>query len=54
MMTERPTGEEAISWLKKHLANAPERSEDWCREVLNIYRAGRRDRIADQSEERVA
>lgn len=53
-MTERPSGEAAIAWLKKHLANAPERSEDWYREVLNIYRAGRRDSIADQAEERVA
>ena len=48
-----PTPDEAREWLRKHLARAPERSEDWYREVLAIYRAGRRD-IAERSEERVA
>lgn len=37
-----PTPDEARDWLKKHLARAPERSEDWYRDVLNIYRAGHR------------
>ena len=48
-----PDPDEAREWLKRHLARAPERSEDWYREVLAIYRAGRRD-VADQAEERVA
>jgi hypothetical protein len=53
-MTDIPTPDEARDWLKKHLARAPQRSEDWYREVLDIYRAGRRDSIAEQAEERVA
>lgn len=42
-----PTSEEAGEWLKKHLANAPERDEQWYREVLAIYRAGKREAVAD-------
>jgi len=49
-----PTPDEARDWLKRHLANAPERSEDWCNEVFNIYRAGKREAVAEQAEERVA
>lgn len=52
-MTDIPTPDEAREWLKRHLARAPERSEEWYREVLNIYRAGRCD-VAEQAEERVA
>lgn len=48
------TSEEALAWLKKHLANAPERSEEWYREVLAIYRAGRREAVAEQPPKRVA
>lgn len=51
-MTSQPTPDEAREWLKKHLARAPERSERWYREVLDIYRAGRRD-VAERAEERV-
>lgn len=47
-----PTPDEAREWLKKHLARAPERGPSWCREVLNIYRAGR-TAVAEQAEERV-
>ena len=52
-MADIPTSDEARAWLKRHLANAPERSEDWYRDVLNIYRAGRRP-LVDPAEERVA
>lgn len=52
-MSGIPTPDEAREWLKKHLARAPERDEQWYREVLDIYRAGRRD-VAEQAEERVA
>jgi hypothetical protein len=31
--------EEAGAWLRKHLANAPERDEAWYRRVLNLYGA---------------
>jgi hypothetical protein len=49
-----PTPDEARDWLRKHLARAPERSEQWYREVLDIYRAGRREPIAEPAEDRVA
>lgn len=48
-----PTPDEAREWLNEHMANAPERSEQWYREVLAIYRAGRREAIAEQAEGRV-
>lgn len=41
-----PSPDEARDWLKKHMANAPERSEQWYRDVLDIYRAGRRETVA--------
>jgi hypothetical protein len=37
-----PSPDEARDWLNKHLARAPERDEQWYRDVLNIYRAGHR------------
>jgi len=42
--SEVPSPDEARDWLKKHLASAPKRSEQWRREVLDIYRLGRRER----------
>lgn len=49
-----PTPEQARAWLLKHLAKAPERDEQWYREVLDIYRAGKRNSVAEQPPKRVA
>lgn len=49
--TTRPTSEASLAWLKKHLALAPERDEQWYREVLAIYRAGRRENAAAVAEQ---
>lgn len=57
VVIERPTSEEALAWLKEQVANAPERDEQWYREVLDIYRAGRREvaeAVAEQLPKRVA
>lgn len=49
--TTRPTSEASLAWLKKHLALAPERDEQWYREVLAIYRAGRRENAVTVAEQ---
>lgn len=43
-MPDVPSQEEIRAWIKKHMASAPERDEQWYREVLDIYRLGRRER----------
>jgi hypothetical protein len=49
--TEPLSTPEAKAWLAKHLANAPERSPEWMREVAAIYAAGRAERLAQEQTE---
>lgn len=48
MIESVPDREEIRAWIKKHIANAPERDEQWYRETFNIYRLGRREALTRQ------
>jgi hypothetical protein len=50
-MADAMTPEEIQAWIKKHLANAPERDEQWYRETFNIYRLSRREALAARNED---
>lgn len=47
MVDDRALSREQIrDWIRKHLADFPERDDAWRTEVLNIYKAGRRKAVA--------
>lgn len=50
-MADAMSPEEIRAWIKKHLANAPERDERWYRETFNIYRLSRREALAARRED---
>lgn len=50
-MADAMTPEEIRAWIKKHMANAPERDEQWIRETFSIYRLSRHEALAAHSED---
>lgn len=50
-MTEALSPEEIRAWIKKHIANFPERDEQWYRETFSIYRLSRREALASRNED---
>jgi excisionase family DNA binding protein len=48
---EQPAPPEVLAWLARHLANAPERSEQWLREVAALYEAGRTQALASEGQD---
>lgn len=51
--TEIPTSDEARAWLRRTLAQAPERDQAWIDRMLSIYAAGKREAaVAAPSEPR--
>lgn len=45
-----PSQEEIRAWIDKHLARAPERDDQWCRDVQAIYHLGREEAAAKRAE----